>query len=138
MGLSGALGRLLGWDPGTRDLGRRGERVAARFLKRLGFRVLERNVELTRGELDLLCLAPDGETVVVVEVKARLVGPGGSPADFRPESAITHQKRAKLRSLTQSLRRSRGWLERPIRIDVIAVEFRAGSKPEVRHYPAAV
>ncbi|MFG0305879.1 MAG: YraN family protein [Phycisphaerales bacterium JB040] len=136
MRLGARLAGLLGSRRGTRDVGRRGERVAARHLRGLGYRVVERNVELGRGELDLVCLAPDGETIVVVEVKARLLVAGGGA--FRPENAITGHKRAKLRSLTQSLRRARGWLERPIRIDVVAVEFRDGARPVVRHYPGAV
>ncbi|MBI4601734.1 MAG: YraN family protein, partial [Planctomycetes bacterium] len=48
-------------------LGRRGERAAARHLRRQGLRILARNVREGRGEIDLVAL--DGATLVFVEVK---------------------------------------------------------------------
>jgi putative endonuclease len=48
-------------------VGRRGERIAARFLRRRGYRLLVRNLRTPRGEIDLLAL--DGRALVVVEVK---------------------------------------------------------------------
>ena len=46
------------------SLGRRGERVAARFLKRRGYRILHRNWRCPSGEIDLVCA--DGATLVFV------------------------------------------------------------------------
>ncbi|HUB75799.1 MAG TPA: YraN family protein, partial [Solirubrobacteraceae bacterium] len=55
-------------DP-RRALGRRGERLAAAHLQRLGFAILARNVRTRHGEIDLI--ACDGETLTFVEVKTR-------------------------------------------------------------------
>lgn len=130
--------RLRGGEPAHLRVGRLGERAAARHLKRRRYTVLERNTRTGKGELDLICLAPDRRTVVVVEVKARSLGPGSREDGFLPELHITPAKRAKLRSLTQSVRQRRGWLDKPIRIDVIAVDLAEGRKPTVRHYENAV
>lgn len=50
-------------------VGERGERLAAKFLRRRGYRVLGRNVHCGRYEIDLI--ARSGDTVVFVEVKTR-------------------------------------------------------------------
>ena len=55
------------FGPGT--LGQRGERAAAKYLKKLGYKIVARGQRGRRGELDLV--AVDGRTVVFVEVKTR-------------------------------------------------------------------
>lgn len=121
-----------------RSLGRRGERAAARLLRRRGYRVLARNARVPMGEADLVCLAPDRTTVVIVEVKTRLLKPDEFDA-VPPEANITSHKRAKLAKIARHLIRTNGWHERPVRIDVVAVEWpAAGVKlfhlPPMRHH----
>jgi putative endonuclease len=53
-------------DP-RHELGRRGEQLACEHLERLGFRVLERNVRVRAGEIDVIAF--DGATLVFAEVK---------------------------------------------------------------------
>jgi putative endonuclease len=136
------VGRILGRTPETtRALGRAGERRAARLLKRGGYRVLGRNVRVAAGEADLVCLDPDGQTVVIVEVKTRLRGTGRSllGETVAPEASVHQHKRHKLLAVTRSLVRANGWEERPVRIDVVAVEWpAAGGSPTVRHHKNAV
>lgn len=132
----------MGWSGplvGDRAVGARGEREAARFLRRVGFTVRGRNLRLAEGEIDLLCLAPDRVTMVVVEVKSRVrTGEEGS-SRVPPEAAITARKRAKLATLTRHLRRANGWEDRPVRIDVVAVEMNPrGADIHVRHFVDAV
>ena len=52
-----------------RELGRLGEDLAARHLTSLGWTVLERNVRVPRGEIDLV--AREGDELVLVEVRTR-------------------------------------------------------------------
>jgi putative endonuclease len=126
-------------------LGEAGERVAARHLKRAGYRVLGRNLRVPMGEADLLAIAPDGETVVLVEVKARRVGgpedaaasAGGFVAP-PPEASITAHKRGKLVEILRHLARANGWTKRPLRIDAVAVEWPPTGEPVVRHHAGAV
>jgi len=48
--------------------GQRGEDRAARYLQQRGYTILERNIRLGRGELDII--AQSGDLIVFVEVKA--------------------------------------------------------------------
>lgn len=126
-------------DPAA--LGRRGERRAARMLRRLGYRVLGRNVRLKVGEADIVCIDPDGRTVVIVEVKTRLRGGGTSllGETVAPEASIHAHKRRKLLAVSRALIRANGWTARPCRIDVVAVEWPAsGATPTLRHHKGAV
>lgn len=52
-----------------RALGRLGESLAADHLERRGFAILDRNVRIGRGEIDLIAF--DGITLAFVEVKTR-------------------------------------------------------------------
>lgn len=94
------------------------------------------------GEIDLLALSPDRGTIVVVEVKARMVR--ADDADRLPERAITAAKGRKLASLAQAVLRRRGAGSGDgalaVRIDVVAVDFvRERRGPTgVRHYPNAI
>lgn len=128
---------------GGRDpLGPLGERAAGRFLRRAGYRVLGRNVRVRAGEADLVCEAPDRRTVVIVEVKSRRRGAGSHPASesIAPEASITAHKKRKLVAVTRSLVRLNRWEDRPVRIDVVAVEWpvRGRRRPTIRHFVGAV
>ncbi|MDP9292424.1 MAG: YraN family protein [Verrucomicrobiota bacterium] len=61
-------------------LGERGEKLAAQFLRRSGFKILYRNFRAPRGgEVDIVCR--DDDTLVFVEVKTRSSEDFGSPAE---------------------------------------------------------
>jgi len=70
--------------------GASGEKLAARFLRRNGFKILHRNFRgRSGGEIDLVCR--DGETLVFVEVKTR------SREDFgRPIDAVDREKQKRI------------------------------------------
>lgn len=51
------------------ELGRFGEDVAARFLERRGYEIIERNARIARREVDIV--AKHGSLIVFVEVKTR-------------------------------------------------------------------
>lgn len=127
---------------GERDpLGLEGERLAARFLRSTGYRVVGQNLVLPMGELDLLAIAPDEVTIVAVEVKARRVGRAttGGPMSPAPEAAITAEKRKKLVSVTRHLTQVNGWDARRVRIDVVAVEVGLPEhEPVIRHWPGVI
>lgn len=129
------------WD--DRTTGRAGERLAVRHLRGQHYRVIGRNVRLRVGEADIVCEAPDRRTIVIVEVKARVRRADQPAAGTRilPEENVGTHKQHKLRQVAESLARLNGWQDRPIRIDVIAVEFDAESpraKPTLRHLKDAV
>ena len=131
------LSMVLWGDAAEATLGRRGERAAASFLRRRGFKVLKRNLRLTTGEIDILCRSADGRAVVIVEVKTRLARPG---EDRRPppEASITAHKRVKLLQLAREVRARREYTGLGVRIDVVAVDWPATGRPSIRYYENAV
>ncbi len=77
----------------TKELGRRGEDLAAQHFSRLGYRVLARNHRTRFGELDLVLAEEDERTIVFCEVKSRRLG-SGSPFD-----SLHERKRRQVRKM---------------------------------------
>src|ERR1041384_2432502 len=63
------LQRLFKSQPPRDALGERGENVAARHLRNLGYKIVVRNFRCSLGEIDIV--ARDGKTLVFAEVKTR-------------------------------------------------------------------
>lgn len=53
----------------TVDIGRIGEKESARFLKKNGYKILEKNLHVSHNEIDII--ARDKQNLVFVEVKTR-------------------------------------------------------------------
>ncbi len=105
-----------------RALGRLGEDIAAAHLRRLGFRVLARNVRTRYGEIDLIVC--DRATLVFAEVKTRRTRTGAIAPDRRPLAWLRPRQRSRLRRLAtawlcQSGRPRPG--TRAIRFDAVGV-----------------
>ena len=125
------LARL--WSPcfPSDSLGNRGEVAAARFLERLGYRILERQLRNHFGELDLVAL--NGDVVVFVEVKTRTTLLAGHPTE-----AVTATKQRKITRSALAYLKRRGWLGRRVRFDVIAIVWSCEDHaPEIQHYISA-
>lgn len=107
--------------------GDRGERAAAKFLKRAGYRIVGRNYATAWGEIDLI--AVDGECLVFVEVKTRKSFVAGNP-----EEAVDANKQTRLTRMALSYLKRYKLLDHSARFDVIAVVWPDGqSRPEIRH-----
>lgn len=106
--------------------GKIGEDIAARFLKRKGYRIIDRNWRIKSGEIDIV--ADDNGTVVFVEVKARSSTGYGSG-----EEAITEHKKEKIINAAKACLKYKGE-DRPCRFDVIAILFDKRRKvKEINH-----
>jgi putative endonuclease len=99
-----------------KPLGRRGEDAAAKYLKRLGYKIVARGSRLKPGELDLV--AVDGHTLVFVEVKTRQSAAVGHPAE-----AVDAAKQRRLTRLAVTFMKHHGLLEQPARFDVVAITW---------------
>lgn len=66
-----------------RELGQFGERVARHRLEAAGMRVVETNVRVASGEIDLVARDPGGE-LVFVEVRTRRGAPGAAAESLAP------------------------------------------------------
>lgn len=95
-------------------VGRCGEDLAAAYLERQGWVVLERNWRCAAGELDILAL--QGSDLVAVEVKTRTGLGFGHPAE-----SVTARKVGRLRRLVGQWLAEHDLHPTGVRIDVIAV-----------------
>lgn len=111
-------------------LGDRGERTAAKFLRRKGYRILTRQSQSRLGEIDLIAL--DGETIVFVEVKTRRSTEAGHPTE-----AVTFGKRRQLTRVALGWLKRKGLLEHRARFDVVAITWGEGDQPLIEHYENA-
>jgi putative endonuclease len=101
----------------TRVTGQAGELLAAQFLRRQRFTILEYNYRCPHGEIDLVAL--DHGTLVFVEVKARRQDSHGSPFE-----AVDRTKQRRIqRAALHYLHRHR-LTERAVRFDVVGVWWR--------------
>lgn len=75
------------------EIGRKGERIAARYLRRNGYRVLARNYYCGKSELDII--AQNKANVIFVEVKTRSFDTADLlvAEEQRPAYAVHAQKR---------------------------------------------
>lgn len=116
------------------DLGRRGERLAAAWLRRQrGFAIVARNWRSPRDRRDEIDLvARDGGALVFIEVKSRSAAalvPGIHAVDARKRRVLRRAARAYLAALREK--------PRCFRFDVVEVSFPAGGEgasPRILHF----
>jgi putative endonuclease len=104
------------------EFGKTGEQIAADYLKKNGFAILDRNFRSGRfGEVDII--ASEGEYICFIEVKTRTGSTFGTPAE-----AVGASKQHKIRSLAWIYLKQKGLGERYMRFDVVEVTGRRSDK----------
>lgn len=112
---------------GPKTLGQRGEAAAARYLKRLGYKIVARGTHIRRGEIDII--AVDGRTIVFVEVKTR-----DSSVAGEPHEAVDLKKQDRLTRLALVYLKRRRLLDYPARFDVVSIIWpRSERRPKIQH-----
>jgi putative endonuclease len=106
-------------------LGREGERIAELFLKKKGYKLVERNYRCRGGEVDLIVL--DRRVVVFVEVKTRTDYGFGSPLE-----AVEPRKQRRMILAAQLFLHQKKLHERDARFDVVGISW-PGTEPLVEH-----
>ncbi len=120
-----------------KDVGDRGEDIAARFLEAQGYVILDRNYRFQRAELDLVCYEPaddpaEGGELVFAEVKTR------SGLGFgRPEESVSTGKQRHIARAARAYLYERRLESAPCRFDVISIVLRADGTPEIEHFKRA-
>ncbi|MBO5888998.1 MAG: YraN family protein [Clostridia bacterium] len=74
-------------------LGREGEDLVYNFLKKNGYKILEKNYRTPFGEADIIAKSKDG-TIYFIEVKTRSTLKYGTPAE-----AVNYKKQQKYRDI---------------------------------------
>lgn len=105
--------------------GAHGEKLAARFLRKHGYKILYRNFRGRRGgEIDIVCR--DGDTLVFVEVKTR------TSEDFgRPIETITRDQRQRISLGALAWLRMLDDPDILFRFDVVEVLLPADGEPQL-------
>lgn len=98
------------------SVGKFGEDLACSYLKKLGYKIVERNFRIRGGEIDIVAL--DGDTLVYVEVKTR-----SSHKFGLPEESVGYYKLKFLERASKFYRASRRNLPDLERIDVLSVDL---------------
>lgn len=108
-----------------KSIGQIGEDIAADFLKKLGYKIIEKNYRIRGGEIDIIAL--NSNTLVYVEVKTRTSHRFGLP-----EESVTHAKINFLIRAAKFYRSNRSNLPEQERIDVVTVDFTSSDNPQIK------
>jgi putative endonuclease len=102
-----------------KKIGDLGEDFAFKYLKKNGYKIIERNFRSSLGEIDII--AKNKDYICFVEVKTRRENKFGNP-----EEAITDYKKNKLRKLALYFFKINKLnpYNFKIRFDVVAIDFR--------------
>ena len=96
------------------EYGKKGEIDAVRYLKKNGYRIIEKNYRTRLGEIDII--AKDGKTIVFVEVKARR-----SIRYGHPKWAITPKKKRNMSMVALHYLKSTRQNKAKARFDVVTI-----------------
>ena len=108
------------------DIGRTGERLAVKAMKRAGYRVLARNVRTPRGEVDVLAVERDHH--VVVEVKTRSADTG-----LPPGCRLGGRQKRRLLAAGAWLAKKNAGRRLELRFDLVSVTLGPGRPRVVIH-----
>jgi putative endonuclease len=100
-----------------KELGRKGEEVALQFLKKKGYKIIERNYVCKLGEMDII--AREKDTLVFVEVKTRT-----SMAFGPPQLAVNSTKQMQLSKVALYFLKEKRLEDIKARFDVVAILLR--------------
>ena len=113
----------------TKSLGRKSEELAVAFLRKNGYRILERNYSCRSGEIDVV--ACEGDTICFVEVKSRRSEDYGAP-----ETGVTRSKMRRITNVALCYLTQKRVQDADCRFDVVSVLMKE-SKPEIELFRGA-
>lgn len=107
-------------------LGEQGERQAARYLKKKGYKVVTANYRCKYGEIDLI--ARDADILIFIEVKTR------TSTDFGvPGAAVDYRKQQQISKVAHHYLITHHNDDVDVRFDVISILSPRGQKTEIEH-----
>ncbi len=99
-------------------IGEEGEEIAANYLEKQGYKILERNFRCKIGEIDII--ARENNCLIFVEVKTKTGLGHGSP-----EEMVNRKKQEKIKRIAEFYLKEKDLEGEDLdwRIDVLAIEF---------------
>lgn len=133
--MRGWLARLFGPSYASIDgqlkIGQRGELAAEIFLRRCGYQILQRNLRLPQGEIDII--AVDRKTIVFVEVKTWFAESREDPSE-----AVDDKKQARIARAALVYLKQHRLLSLNARFDVVSIIWGNSKEPsQIRHFKSA-
>lgn len=105
------------------DLGKQGEQLALKRIKRLGYKCITRNYRCPLGEIDLI--AKDKDCLVFIEIKTRK----GKSLSYAKE-AVDSRKKRQLSKVALAYMKSNNCSDTKSRFDVVAINL-SEDKPQI-------
>lgn len=112
------------------DLGKAGEEVALKYLKRKKFKIIKKGFRLYKGEIDVI--AYDRKTLVFIEVKTRRSRNFGLP-----EESVTTAKQRQIKKIAQGFIAFNNLENVECRFDVISLILKKNDGYFIRHFKDA-
>ena len=101
--------------------GKQGEKVAANYLKKNGYKIVDRNYHCKFGEIDIIAL--EGDLLTFIEIKTR-----SSREHIPPEFTVTKHKQSKIKRSALHYLGKHGIENRDCRFDIVAITLEKGKK----------
>ena len=125
----------------TKEVGALGEKVAIEYLKKRGYKILDKNYSPKfisgpqRGEIDIV--AKKSDVISFIEVKT--LDCRGLSSVISPEEKVNYQKQRKILKTAENwLMEKKISLDNPWQIDIISIEIDSNSKKaKIRHFQNA-
>ena len=110
--------------------GKKAEKIASRYLKKQGLKILKKNFFNKAGELDIIARLHN--TLCIVEVRSR-----GESSDYTPEQSVDKRKITHIEKTTRALLSKYQISHVPVRLDLLVIDWKTGD-PEIRYYPGGI
>ena len=122
----------------TTEIGRYGEKLAVKFLKKNHYRIIAKNSHQSHNEIDII--ASYKAYIVFVEVKTRTVNSNMYSDYGTPASAVTISKQKRLITAARSyLSKNKKYFKKQPRMDIIEVYLsnETGKPLKINHFEDA-
>ena len=106
--------------------GFKGESAAADYLRKKGYKILERNFYTKFGEIDIVCQKKD--VVIFVEVKTKTSDEFGEPWEM-----VNKHKIEQVKMMGEVWNLKNNW-QGQCRVDVVGVWLREGEVDKIEHW----
>ncbi len=110
-----------------KKIGDLGEKLAKKFLIGKGYKIIQENFKVRKGEIDII--GRQGKKLVFIEVKTRT-----NSAFGYPEEALTYTKKQRIRRAALRYLLKTGYND-PWQVELVAIELNQRlNRAEIRHY----